>query len=66
LILAGAFLLTKNPTLGLSLALVGGLGVAAKFVPDYFNKGHAIWPAGVLGILGTISVIVGIMGFIKK
>jgi uncharacterized membrane protein (UPF0136 family) len=66
LILAGALLLGANPTLGLILALVGSLGVAGKFIPDFFKKGNAIWPAGTLALLATISLIWLIVTFVRR
>ena len=66
LILVGGYLLGANPTLGLILVLVGSLGVAGRFVPAFFKKGYALWPAGTLGLLGVIGVVLAIAGFLKK
>lgn len=66
LILAGGFLLAAKTQLALILALVGAIGVAGKFIPDFFKKGHAIWPAGTLGLLSLISIGLTIAAFAKK
>ena len=57
LVLVGSQL---GSTLGLILALVGSLGVAGKFVPGFLkapDKTKAIWPAGILGALAIIAIV---------
>ncbi|MES2569663.1 MAG: TMEM14 family protein [Verrucomicrobiota bacterium] len=66
LIVAGGHLLPSHPTAALVLALIGCLGVAGKFVPTYLKKGRAIWPAGILAILGIIGILVTIVGFVQR
>jgi hypothetical protein len=66
LILAGAFLITTKTNLALILALVGAIGVAGKFIPDFIKKGPAIWPAGTLAALSVISIVLTILAFVKK
>jgi hypothetical protein len=66
LVLAGSYLSSGQPVLGNILILVGALGVAGKFVPAYFTKGHAIWPAGVLGLLGVIALGLVVVALIRK
>ena len=66
LILAGGYFLNSNPTLALILALLGCLGIAGRFVPLFFSKGHQIWPAGTLGLLAVIGVVLAVVGFVKK
>jgi uncharacterized membrane protein (UPF0136 family) len=59
-VLVGAFLLGRQTALGLVLALVGSLGIAGRFVPGFFkakNKVAALWPAGVLGILSIVALV---------
>ena len=65
LILAGGFMLPGNITVALVLALIGSLGIAGRFVPA-FLKTHAIWPAGVLAVLGVVSVLLTVLAFVKK
>jgi uncharacterized membrane protein (UPF0136 family) len=66
LVIAGGALSNSHSTLALILALVGSLGVTGKFLPDFLKKGYAIWPAGVLAALGVISVILTVVGLIRK
>lgn len=65
MILAGGFMLPGNMTVALVLALIGSLGVAGRFVPQ-FLKTHTIWPAGVLALLGVAGLILTIAAFLKK
>ncbi|MEQ1860703.1 MAG: hypothetical protein ABMA13_12280 [Chthoniobacteraceae bacterium] len=70
LIVAGGAFLGAKPepklTAGLICGLIGALGVAGKFLPDFFKKGYVIWPAGVLGFLAVACVALSIAGFVKK
>ncbi len=65
LILAGGFMLPTNTTVALILALVGSLGIAGRFVP-VFLKTHGIWPAGILALLGAVSIVLTVLVFVKK
>ena len=54
-------------TLGAVLALVGSLGIAGKFVPAFLrapDKGKAIWPAGILGAMAVVAIILIIRALI--
>lgn len=65
MVIAGSVLLSSSVTLGLVLALIGSLGIAGKFLPGYLkssNKAAALWPAGVLGILSVVALIMIIRG----
>jgi len=66
LVLAGALMLGMNPTVALILALIGSLGIAGRFVPAFFKKGDAIWPAGTLGLLAVISLVWIIVTFARR
>jgi hypothetical protein len=68
IVAGGSFLARVEPkvTVGLVLGLIGALGVAGKFLPDFFKKGYAIWPAGILGFLALATVLLTIAGFVKK
>jgi len=66
LILAGGFLIATKTNLALILALVGAIGVAGKFIPDFLKKGHALWPAGTLATLSVVSIVLTILAFAKK
>ncbi len=65
LILVGAFLSKSNPMVGLILVMVGSLGIAGKFVPNFF-KGFAIWPAGTLALLSVIAIVLATIALVKK
>ncbi len=66
MILAGGFLLGTKTNPALILALIGAIGIAGKFIPDFFKRGHAIWPAGTLAALSVISILLTIAAFSKK
>jgi hypothetical protein len=66
LILAGALMLGANPTLALILALVGSLGIAGRFIPAFFKKGYAIWPAGILGLLAAIAIVWVVLTLVRR
>jgi hypothetical protein len=69
LVLAGAFMLGTKTTLALILALVGALGIAGRFLPVFLkapDKAAALWPAGVLAILGVISLVLTVQALVKK
>jgi hypothetical protein len=69
LVLAGAFLLGTNTTMALVFALIGALGIAGRFLPTFLkapDKAAAIWPAGVLAILGVIALVLVIMAFVRR
>jgi len=60
MVIAGSLLLLSNTTVALVLALVGSLGIAGKFLPGYLkaaDKGKALWPAGVLGVLSIVALV---------
>jgi hypothetical protein len=66
LVLAGSYLSANQPVLGNALVLLGAVGVAGKFVPAFFKKGYAIWPAGVLGFLGVAAVVLAVLALVRK
>jgi hypothetical protein len=56
-VLVGAHL---GSMLGTVLILVGSAGVAGKFLPAFLkakNKAGALWPAGVLGVMGAVAIV---------
>ena len=60
MVIAGSLLLLSSTTLALVLALVGSLGIAGKFLPGFLkapDKGKALWPAGVLGVLSVVALV---------
>jgi uncharacterized membrane protein (UPF0136 family) len=65
LLLVGAFLLPEHRAVGLAIALVISLLLAAQFVPKFLRTG-TLMPAGVMSILSVIGGIVAIVAWIKK
>ncbi len=66
LVLVGSYLSSTQPVLGNVLVLLGSLGVAGKFVPAFFKKGYAVWPAGTLGLLGVVALVLAVLGLVRK
>jgi uncharacterized membrane protein (UPF0136 family) len=64
-LLAAAFLLPNNAALGLVIAGVVSIALAAKFIPAFMSTGK-VMPAGMMSILSVIGVIVAIVAWIKK
>ena len=68
LALVGAYLLKTNPTPALILAGLAFLGVAGRFFPAFLkaaDKGAALWPAGLLGIMGIVGVCMVTYAFVS-
>ena len=68
-ILAGAFLLNSQLTLGLVLAGIGALTIAGKFLPTFLksaDKAAALWPAGVLSVLGVVAIVWILLTFVRR
>ena len=68
LALIGAYLLKTHPTPALVLAGLSFLGVAGKFFPAFLkatDKGAALWPAGLLGIMGIAGLCMVIYAFVS-
>jgi uncharacterized membrane protein (UPF0136 family) len=64
-LLAAAFLLPGNPALGLIIAGVVSLVLAARFIPNFMQTGK-VMPAGLMALLSAVGVIVAIVAWIKK
>lgn len=68
-ILAGALLLSSQPTAGLIVAGVGALALAGKFMPAFLkapDKAAALWPAGVFSILSIVAIVWIVLILIRK
>lgn len=66
LLLVGGYLLQSGKiTAGLVIGLIVCLGLAGRFLPNFFKTGHW-WPAGVEGWLGLIGLILTILAFVKR
>jgi len=57
LALAGAFVATGQPKVGLGIALLGAVLAVGGMLPR-FLKSHAIWPAGVVAIASVLVAVV--------
>lgn len=64
-LLAAAFLLQGNVALGLIIAGVVSIVLAARFIPNFMQTGK-VMPAGLMALLSAIGVIVAIVAWIKK
>jgi len=64
-LLVAAFVIPGNPALGLILAGIVSLVLAARFIPNFMQTGK-IMPAGLMALLSAIGVVVAIVAWIKK
>ncbi|PYJ07149.1 MAG: hypothetical protein DMF06_16565 [Verrucomicrobia bacterium] len=65
LLLVAAFLLPNYLVVGLALAAVVSIALAARFVPAFLNTGK-VMPAGIISVLSVIGVIMAIVAWVKK
>lgn len=66
LIVAGLLLATQpNRNGGLVLGLIVSAALAGKFLPHFLTK-KVIFPAGLMALLGTASIILTIFAWYKK
>lgn len=64
LIAAGVLIGTKTQP-GLILGLIISLALAARFIPVFFAKG-SFMPAGLMGILSLIGIILTVLALFKR
>jgi uncharacterized membrane protein (UPF0136 family) len=64
-LLIAAFLLPGNAAVGLILAGVVSLALAARFIPNFMQTGK-VMPAGLMAVLSAIGVIMAIVAWIRK
>ena len=64
-LIAAAFLLPRNPPLGLVIAGVISIALAARFIPAFMKTGK-VMPAGLMAVLSAIGVVMAIVAWIKK
>jgi uncharacterized membrane protein (UPF0136 family) len=64
-LLVAAFLIPGNPALGLIIAGIVSVALAARFIPAFMNTGKMM-PAGLMAVLSGIGVIMAIVAWIKK
>ena len=64
-LIAAAFLLPGNAPLGLIVAGIVSIALAARFIPAFMKTGK-VMPAGLMAVLSAIGVVVAIVAWIKK
>ena len=64
-LIAAAFLLPGNTALGLIIAGVVSIALAARFIPAFMRTGK-VMPAGLMAVLSAIGVVMAIVAWIKK
>ena len=64
-LIAAAFLLPGNPPLGLIIAGVVSIALAARFIPAFMRTGK-VMPAGLMAVLSAIGAVMAIVAWIKK
>jgi uncharacterized membrane protein (UPF0136 family) len=65
LLLVAAFLLPQHTLVGLSIAVIVSLLLAAQFIPKFLRTGR-VMPAGLMSVLSVIGIIVAIVAWVKK
>ncbi len=65
LLLVAGWILPTNRTVGLAMALIVSLLLAAQFVPKVIRTGKMM-PAGLMSILSVIGIVVAIVAWLKK
>jgi uncharacterized membrane protein (UPF0136 family) len=64
-LIVAAYLLPGNVALGLIIAGVVSVALAARFIPAFMNTGK-VMPAGLMAVLSVVGVIIAIVAWIKK
>ena len=65
LLLIAGWILPSNRMVGLVMAFIVSLLLAAQFVPKFFRT-WKVMPAGLMSILSVIGLIVVIVAWLKK
>jgi uncharacterized membrane protein (UPF0136 family) len=65
LLLVAGWILPNNRMVGLAMAFIVSLLLAAQFVPKFFRTGK-VMPAGLMSILSVIGLIVVVVAWLKK
>ena len=65
LLIVAAVLLKSNVMAGLILGGIVSIALVGRFAPAFFSTGKFM-PAGLMAILGAISVVLTIAAFVKK
>src|SRR2546430_9926362 len=64
-LIVAAFLLPGNAALGLVIAAVVSLALAARFIPAFMKTGKMM-PAGLMALLSAVGVVMAVVARIKK
>jgi uncharacterized membrane protein (UPF0136 family) len=64
-LIIAAFLLPGNAAVGLIIAGVVSIALAARFIPAFMKTGK-IMPAGLMALLSAVGVVMAIVAWIKK
>ncbi|HZE57023.1 MAG TPA: TMEM14 family protein, partial [Chthoniobacterales bacterium] len=64
-LIVAAFLLPANAAVGLVIAGLVSIALAARFIPAFMKTGKMM-PAGLMAILSAIGVVMAIVAWIKK
>lgn len=65
LLVVSAWLLPEQRAVGLTIALIVSILLAAQFIPKFLRTGH-VMPAGMMSILSAIGVVLGVVAWLKK
>jgi uncharacterized membrane protein (UPF0136 family) len=65
LLIGAAFLLPGNAALGLIVAGVVSIALAARFIPAFMKTGKMM-PAGLMALLSAVGIVMAIVAWIKK
>ena len=65
LFLLAAWLMPEHRAVGLVVALVVSLLLAAQFIPKFFQT-FKVMPAGLMSVLSAIRIIVAIAAWLRK
>jgi len=66
LIGVAAVLLKSNATAGLILGGIVSIALVGRFAPLFLGPEGKFMPAGLMSIMGAISVVLTIVAFVKK
>jgi uncharacterized membrane protein (UPF0136 family) len=65
LLLVAGWILPNNRAIGLAIAFIVSLLLAAQFVPKLVRTGKMM-PAGLMSILSVIGIVAAIVAWLKK
>lgn len=65
LLVVAGWILPNNRTVGLAIAFIVSLLLAAQFVPKLIRTGKMM-PAGLMSILSVIGIVVAIVAWLKR